>query len=516
MNEDSSSQSEKEEEEEPGVEKYRRGEKLKNIEFVRDRKLRSQLKRSEEKRELAATRAAKAEVLLVEEAGYLEADGLEKTYKFTQKEIANAVDIGSAQKQFDLHLDKSGPYRLSYTINGRYLLIGGKMGHIATINWATKKLGCEVHVGETIRDVQYLHNETMFAVAQKKYLYIYDNKGVEIHCVRRQRDVNRLDFLPYHFLLVTVNEQSELKYQDVSTGSFVAEYKTRKGPCDVLTHNPYNAIVLLGHHNGVVSMWSPNSGAPLVKMLCHRGPVRAIAIDREGLYMATSGMDGMMKIWDIRTYKMMYKYITRSPAGNLDFSQRGLLAAGQGSYVNIWRDVYREKQKMPYMKHHVLHSGVSDLEFCPFEDVLGVGHRQGFSSLLVPGAGEPNFDALESNPYQTKKQRQEGEVKALLEKIQPELISLDPHRINKVDHTNREILMQEKLEMEDSEEKYEPRYKARGQSSSLRTYRRKQAHIEEQLKERKRKKMLERQKESREEEANVKRTALDRFTRKKL
>ena len=32
MNEDSSSQSEKEEEEEPGVEKYRRGEKLKNIE----------------------------------------------------------------------------------------------------------------------------------------------------------------------------------------------------------------------------------------------------------------------------------------------------------------------------------------------------------------------------------------------------------------------------------------------------------------------------------------------------
>ena len=39
-------------------------------------------------------------------------------------------------------------------------------------------------VRETVRDVTFLHNEQFFAAAQRKYVYIYDKRGLEVHCLK--------------------------------------------------------------------------------------------------------------------------------------------------------------------------------------------------------------------------------------------------------------------------------------------------------------------------------------------
>lgn len=455
----------------------------------KDKITKAKLQVHQAKRHEAAVAAADAQLVLHTEApGFLEAETeMERTTALSQIELRrNHLDQQTARHIFDLTLPHS-PYGCKYDRSGRYSLLYGQRGHIALMDSHQLQLHSEFHIQERVRDSCFLHNFSLFAVAQSQHVFIYDDSGAEVHKLDEHNDPFALEFLPYHWLLASVGRQGILRYQDTSTGELACQHKTKLGQCRVLRQNKSNAVMHLGHNNGTVTLWSPSSSQYLVKINCHKGsPVTSMAIDAAGRYMITGGADRQIKVWDLRTYRSTHAYYV--PTGvptSLDLSQRNILGIGHSGHATFWSpEALTSKVKEPYMHHSMPScSPIESLRFRPFEDVCAIGHAKGISSIVIPGSGEPNLDTTEYNldPFQDKKQRREAEVRALLDKLDPNMITLDPSEVAGMEESSHEVRRERLKEKEDQvNAKKKPKKeknKKRGRSKIQTKLRRKQRNV---------------------------------------
>ncbi|CAA3011597.1 probable U3 small nucleolar RNA-associated 7 [Olea europaea subsp. europaea] len=511
------------EEEDMNVMKYMRGEAA-NLEVLQDKKLKGQLAVREDLYGKSAKAAAKAEKwLMPSEGGYLEAEGIERTWNIKQEAIAREVDILGSRNQYDIILPDLGPYSLDFTPSGRYMTVAGRKGHMAILDMKSMNLIKEFQVRETVRDVVFLHNEMFFAAAQKKYTYIYDRNGTELHCLKEHGSVLKLQFLNNHFLLASINKFGQLHYQDVTTGEMIGNFRTGLGRSDVMQVNPFNSVVAVGHSGGTVSMWKPTSSAPLVKMFCHHGPVTALAFHSNGHLMATAGMERKIKLWDLRKFEVLQTLPGQTKTMN--FSQKGLLATATGSFVQVLRDLSGSQNYSRYMSHSIAKGyQIQKLAFRPYEDVLGIGHSMGWSSILIPGSGEANFDSWVANPFETSKQRKEREVHSLLDKLPPETIMLNPTKIGSVKPTRKkERPAKQEIEAElegavEAAKNLSFKKKTKGRSKPRKVARKKREAIEKAKKpflEQAKGDGLSKKKRKNMEEENQLPRSLQRFARKK-
>ncbi|KAK6589590.1 hypothetical protein RS030_203102 [Cryptosporidium xiaoi] len=430
--------------------KYRRHTSLDGLKGLKDRKLRGKLVNQQKVFHTASERLAESEILLPESRGFLETEGIEKSYSISQNELQKNISIGASNKRFSFDLSY-GPYSIDYSRNGNQLLIGGKKGHISMLDISNGVPNIIMELpmeDEKINDVKFLHDYTLFAAAQKKYVYIYNNEGIEIHCIRDHvMCPYKLDFLPYHFLLCSIGEFGELKYQDISTGQIPAVHKTGKGSCHVMKANQYNGVVHLGHSDGVVSLWTPNVPTPVMEVFSHKGGISSLDVFNNCL--VTGGNDNSWKVWDIRKYSnyhpLYYYKSFGSSVRSVSISGTKLVAVGFGGHVQVWKDLFsKSKQTTPYMTHNHPNIKISEVKFQPWNDVLCIGHTHGAETIIIPGAGSPNFDSRECNIFENSKQRRNKEVRMLLEKLSASTITLNPNIIGKIDQSPRVTEVPEK------------------------------------------------------------------------
>ena len=264
-----------------------------------DKKLKSIQKDARENQKLTRKAKKDVQILLTQDEGYLEAEGVEKTYNYTQEKIKKELDLNTQKRIFNLKLTQFGPYYCQYNREGSNMLIAGQKGHLAVvcssfgdwtqqINAFTHKLVSEINVQETIRDIKFIADD-MFAVAQKKYLPPASSHLLDTYTSTTVKELNfticvasktsrNLNICPITSSWSIVLEMESWPgrifrqvYQSSSerdpVGEIVIEHPSKLGKATAMRQNPYNAIVHTGYSNGtsplLIGGWS-RSGRPLV------------------------------------------------------------------------------------------------------------------------------------------------------------------------------------------------------------------------------------------------------------
>lgn len=398
---------------------------------VRAPAIRNELIHHKEDVSAAARSAARSEMLHTVEKGYIQSET-----RLSQREILKEIPIAIASRKFDFTLP-NGPYHVDVTKNGKTLLLGGQGGHLAMFDWFNGQKFFEIFPEFEVRDVCFLHDANGCAMATNKSLYTLDKTGVQVHEIREAAGATSLEFLPHHWLLVAATEHKKLVYTDITDGQIVMNaYTTYMPTC--MCQNKQSAVIALGHDRGSISLWTPNSNEPVAKFLKHTAAVTAVDIDITGTKLAAAHGDGVIQIWDLRNFTRCYN--KRSDfAGITDvaFSATGVLGVARGNHVEMYQS-YEDKRAFLSSKYNTT---VQDLKFVTFEDFAIVGLQGGISSMVVPGSGEPNLDSNVANPFETAKWRQEQEVRHLLDKLPPQMITLDPEtvfHVGKIENKHKE------------------------------------------------------------------------------
>lgn len=491
---------------------------------IGQKKLRARLSRSASRAEaIVADNSGVASLLRTERPGLLIPETpLERTYKIRQPALRDNVDSAVRNKAsfaLDLHDSNLTPYiNATYSRSGRSLLLASRKGHVVISTWRDATLQAELFLNETVRDGTFLHNDSYFALAQKSYLYIYDSSGTQLHVMRKHSSPGKVAFLPYHMLLASatssVADSPRLAYTDTSTGKLVADQSfggkaLNLGHVSSLCTNMASGVLNMAHSNGVVSLWAPCQSTPLARMFAHRGGVRHVRASADGHLLVTSGADATIRTWDVRTFRQLDDWAVPSLLTSFAVSQRNIVAASFGATVHVWsslspgKDITRIKQsggsnrshrnfgtdgsnirpslRSPYMVQQYPKRPITCLNFCPFEDLLAVGHETGIETMIVPGAGEATFDVSAPNPYEKAKSRREAEVRNLLDKLPPETIALDVNIIGGVDKDPglRLAEMRKRIEKEHASqrEKSLSRRRAKGRGKISKKLKRKQKNV---------------------------------------
>jgi WD40 repeat protein len=153
-------------------------------------------------------------------------------------------------------------------------------------------------------------------------------------------------FAPQGVKLATGTFRGKLVFRDSNTGESkleveIAQDKDQIGFGPYLTSIAYakdGRTLATTHLDGTVRLWDPATGRELARLKGHEGIVNSVCFSPDGMWLVSGGDDNTLRLWEVATSKEIVKVTGhRAALSQVEFGPTGgtILSTG-GTEVLLW------------------------------------------------------------------------------------------------------------------------------------------------------------------------------------
>lgn len=242
-----------------------------------------------------------------------DSDGL-LVQKSSESEVASMVevwDVASKTVAYTLPLQKDRVTCFAFTPDGQTLAFGTEDGNIKLWSMSQKRETVAIKLFALRVDCLAVSEDcSMIAAGGTDHVVAL----VDIHTRKEVRrleghtgSVSSVAFTPHANRVVSGSWDGTVKVWDVGTGILKDEHRF-DGRVTAVSCSPQGAFLaaanrvvgeLLVTPDGEIRIWDMESGKQQLTWTAHQGGVTCLAFSPSGKILATGGVDGKIRLWDI-------------------------------------------------------------------------------------------------------------------------------------------------------------------------------------------------------------------------
>ena len=123
------------------------------------------------------------------------------------------------------------------------------------------------------------------------------------------------------------------------------------GLLTTIQYHPDGLILATGVSTGLIQIWDMKTQSVVTNFNEHSDGIQALAFSENGYHMASAGLDGCVKLWDLRNGNCIQSLTVDSTINSIGFDYTGSYLGVAASDFTVyqsksWEKVYQNQENM--------------------------------------------------------------------------------------------------------------------------------------------------------------------------